>query len=91
MIGEWEFPEPNTTLDKPPEENKIVGHILNRLRDICYPDLPGSPKPMFPNFPLKAIVLGKPFVGKTSALKTVGLSKTIKVDYSMINSIIFFP
>ncbi len=85
-MGEWEFPDQQqqqqqqqqlattTIFNKPIEDNKIVGHIIQRLHDICYPVQPGSPKPVLPVFPLKAIVLGKPFSGKTSALKIVGES-----------------
>lgn len=74
MMGEWEFPEQMNT-EKPPADNKVLGHIIQRLHDIVYPVQPGAPKPVFPEFPLKVVVLGKPFVGKTTALKTVGKSK----------------
>ena len=70
MIGEWESAELNST-EKPPSENKILGHVVKRLSDICYPVQPGSPKPIFPVFPLKIIILGKPFAGKSSSLKVV--------------------
>lgn len=79
-MGEWEFPEKNN-FEKPPSDNKIVGHIIQRLHDICYPVQPGAPKPIFPVFPLKAVVLGKPFVGKTTALKTVGKCNVKKAVY----------
>ncbi len=72
-MGEWEFSEQIST-NKLPEDNKILGYILQRLKELVYPVVPGSPKPVLPVFPLKAIVLGKPFAGKTSALKTVGQS-----------------
>jgi len=74
MIGEWEFPEQSIG-EKPPADNKILGYIIQRLHDIVYPVQPGAPKPVFPEFPLKAVVLGKPFAGKSTALKTVGRSK----------------
>ncbi len=74
MIGEWEFTE-QITSEKPPAENKILGHIIQRLHDIVYPVQPGAPKPIFPEFPLKVVVLGKPFAGKTTALKSVAKSK----------------
>lgn len=76
MMGEWEFPE-NMSTEKVPPPNTILGHIIQRLQDHCYPVKPGSPKPVFPEFPLKVVVLGKPFVGKTTALKTVAKSKSL--------------
>ena len=74
MMGEWEFPEQGNN-QKPPGDNVIMGHIIQRLHDICYPVQPGTPNPVFPVFPLKVIVLGKPFAGKTSALKNVAKCK----------------
>ena len=74
MMGEWEAPE-QFSFEKPPTENKVLGHIVKRLQEISYPVQPGSPKPVFPVFPLKAIVIGKPFTGKTSSLKKVGQGK----------------
>jgi hypothetical protein len=42
---------------------------------MVYPPQPGAPRPVFPTFPMKAIILGKPFAGKTSALKIVEQGK----------------
>lgn len=70
MIGDWEPPEKITT-ETTPSENKIVGHIVNRLQEICYPVQPGAPRPIFPVFPVKVLLLGKPFSGKTDALQLV--------------------
>jgi hypothetical protein len=66
MIGEWE-PESNGILTMP-QDNKITGYVVNRLHNMCYPVEPGAPVPIFPNFPLKTLIIGKPFSGKTSAL-----------------------
>lgn len=74
MIGEWELDEKLENIDN---DNKIVGHIIHRLHDLCYPEQPGAPKPLFPSFPLKAALLGKPFAGKTSALKLVQQSLSL--------------
>ena len=75
MMGEWEIPQQLVTKEKKEisqqQDNKVVGHIVNRLHNICYPEQPGAPAPIFPKFPLKAIVLGKPFTGKTTALKAL--------------------
>lgn len=70
MIGEWECTDLAST-EKPPADNKILGYVVKRLTDICFPVQPGAPKPIFPNFPLKVIVIGKPFTGKSSSLKIV--------------------
>lgn len=74
MIGEWE-PAEKLNNELVPIENKIVGYILTRLHEMCYPAPPGAPRPIFPKSPLKAILLGKPFAGKTSGLKLVNQSK----------------
>jgi hypothetical protein len=68
MMGDWEPPE-KINIETTPSENKIVGHIINRLQEICYPVQPGAPRPIFPVFPVKVLVLGKPFAGKTDALR----------------------
>ena len=77
MIGEWESADLNAP-EKPPSENKVLGHVVKRLNDICYPVQPGAPKPIFPVFPLKVVVLGKPFAGKSSSLKLVEQSKYLQ-------------
>ncbi len=69
-MGYWEPPE-KINIETAPSENKIVGHIINRLQEICYPVQPGAPRPIFPVFPVKVLVLGKPFAGKTDALRLV--------------------
>lgn len=68
MMGEWE-PTEQLGIKGKEMENKIVGHIINRLHGLVYPEQPGEPAPIYPVFPFKAIVLGKPFTGKTTALK----------------------
>lgn len=75
MMGDWEPTEKPQGMEMAPVENKIVGHIISRLHDMVYPPQPGAPRPVFPTFPMKAIILGKPFAGKTSALKIVEQGK----------------
>ena len=74
MMGDWE-PTEKITNETGPSENKIVGHIINRLQELCYPVQPGAPRPIFPVFPIKVLLLGKPFSGKTDALQVLGKSK----------------
>jgi len=83
-MGDWEPQEKTSNIEASATENKILGHIINRLQDMCYPVQPGAPKPIFPVFPLKAIVLGKPFAGKTSALKNVQQGRK-KHDFFLMN------
>lgn len=71
MIGEWEPVEKINNIDLSPVDNKIIGFIIHKLQELCHPTQPGSPKPIFPVFPLKVALLGKPFAGKTTALKIV--------------------
>jgi hypothetical protein len=80
MIGEWE-PAEKLNNELIPIENKIVGYILNRLHEMCYPVPPGAPRPIFPKAPLKAILLGKPFAGKTSGLKLVNQSEYFSLKF----------
>ena len=84
LMGEWEMPEQIVVSKEKKEigqsDNKVVGHIVNRLHNICYPEQPGAPAPIFPQFPLKAIVLGKPFAGKTTALKALADGKIVKTS-----------
>jgi hypothetical protein len=75
MIGEWE-PESNGILTIP-QDNKITGYVINRLHNLCYPVEPGAPAPIFPKFPLKTLIIGKPFSGKTSALELLQRGKTV--------------
>jgi hypothetical protein len=73
MIGEWELP--SNTIEININENKIIGHIIHRLQNLVYSMPPAEPLPIFPHFPLKITLLGKPFAGKTTALKQLQKSK----------------
>jgi hypothetical protein len=78
MMGEWEPPE-QMIIKRSPSENRIAGHIIHRLQNICFPETPGEPAPLFPDFPMKAIVIGKPFAGKSSSLQIVSNEMNIEV------------
>jgi hypothetical protein len=87
MIGEWEPSEANGVTTTA-QDNRITGYIVNRLHTVCFPIQPGAPAPLFPKFPLKAIVLGKPFSGKTTALQILEKGMLLNT-YCIKNSLIF--
>ncbi|XP_056181719.1 sperm flagellar protein 2 [Falco biarmicus] len=70
MTGEW-CPTEENSENKPPLNNNILGHVLHRLMEIFYPLKPNSSPPVFPPFPVKGCILGKPFSGKTTCLKFI--------------------
>uniref|UniRef100_A0A3Q3M832 Sperm flagellar 2 n=1 Tax=Mastacembelus armatus TaxID=205130 RepID=A0A3Q3M832_9TELE len=72
MVDEWAWPEEEagaTTL--PPTNNNILGHIIQRLRNIVHPPVMEPSSPSFPHFTLKACVLGKFCSGKTTCLAKI--------------------
>lgn len=73
MIGEWEPPQGSQSATAiphvPPEDNPILGFVVNRLHELVHPAADKIPPPMFPAFGLKIIVLGKSFAGKSAVLK----------------------
>ncbi|KAM7415966.1 hypothetical protein PAMA_018166 [Pampus argenteus] len=71
MVGEWAWPEEAGETNLPPTNNKILGHVVLRLRNIVHPTIAVSPTPLFPNFMLKACVLGKFCSGKTTCLTKI--------------------
>ncbi|KAM6187056.1 sperm flagellar protein 2 [Sarcoramphus papa] len=70
MTGEW-CPTEENSENKPPLNNNILGHVLRRLMEIFYPPKPKSSPPVFPPFPIKGCILGKPFSGKTTCVKFI--------------------
>ncbi|XP_069125844.1 sperm flagellar protein 2-like isoform X2 [Argopecten irradians] len=68
MTGEWQPPE-GCEVTKPPRDNPIVGHIIQRLFNMVHPPSPPPPPPEFPPFPIRACILGKVFSGKTTVVK----------------------
>uniref|UniRef100_A0A3Q0RAG0 Calponin-homology (CH) domain-containing protein n=1 Tax=Amphilophus citrinellus TaxID=61819 RepID=A0A3Q0RAG0_AMPCI len=70
MVGEWEFPEEAEEV-KLPVTNNILGHIVQRLRNIVDPPISEPSFPLFSRFTLKACVLGKFCSGKTTCLSKI--------------------
>ncbi|KAM4615776.1 sperm flagellar protein 2 [Polymixia lowei] len=71
MVGEWAWPEEAGETRAPPDNNRILGHVVLRLKNIVHPPNLGTPTPSFPHFTLKACVLGKLFSGKTTCLTKI--------------------
>ncbi|XP_029915188.1 sperm flagellar protein 2 [Myripristis murdjan] len=71
MVGNWAWPEEAGETKCPPTKNRILGHIILRLRNIAHPPTPDSPSPSFTHFTLKACVLGKQYSGKTTCLARI--------------------
>ena len=69
MIGDWESPNKSGKNDILSNENRIIGYIVKRLQNLVYPIPAPEPSPIFPMFPIRIAILGKPFAGKTTALK----------------------
>lgn len=78
MMGEWAWPE-EWEVKQTPSNNNILGHVVHRLRGIVNPHKPDPPPPPFPNFTLKACVLGKLFSGKTTCLTRIAQSTFMSI------------
>ncbi|NXL48976.1 SPEF2 protein, partial [Podilymbus podiceps] len=70
MTGEW-CPAEENSENKPPLNNNILSHVLQRLMEIFYPPKPKSSPPEFPSFPIKGCILGKLCSGKTTCVKSI--------------------
>jgi len=68
MVGEWAWPEEATETKWPLTNNDILGHVVQRLRNIVHQPVVKPPPPSFPRFTIKACVLGKFCSGKTTCL-----------------------
>ncbi|XP_063404210.1 sperm flagellar protein 2-like isoform X1 [Mytilus trossulus] len=78
MVGEWQPPE-GGEISKPPRDNPIVGHIIQRLFNMVHPPTPPPPPPEFPPFPIRACILGKVFSGKSSVLKKLTQERRVEI------------
>eukprot|EP00730_Choanoeca_flexa_P004104 TRINITY_DN11598_c0_g2_i1.p1 TRINITY_DN11598_c0_g2~~TRINITY_DN11598_c0_g2_i1.p1 ORF type:complete len:1535 (+),score=487.54 TRINITY_DN11598_c0_g2_i1:407-4606(+) len=59
--------------------NPVLGHVLHQLIEAHYPDpQPWQPAPL-PQCQLRAVVLGKPFAGKSTALAPFSSSQDVMV------------
>uniref|UniRef100_A0A3B4THJ8 Sperm flagellar 2 n=1 Tax=Seriola dumerili TaxID=41447 RepID=A0A3B4THJ8_SERDU len=70
MVGEWAWPEEAGETKLAPTNN-ILGHVVLRLRNIVHPPIMEPSAPSFPQFTLKACVLGKFCSGKTTCLAKI--------------------
>ncbi|XP_060894635.1 sperm flagellar protein 2 [Labrus mixtus] len=77
MIGEWAEEEGETKL--PLKNNNVLGHVVQRLKNIMNPCDMEPSLPLFPHFTLKACVLGKFCSGKTSCLTKIAQAHGIYV------------
>ncbi|XP_034548605.1 sperm flagellar protein 2 isoform X2 [Notolabrus celidotus] len=80
MVGEWAWPEEAGETKLPLTNNNILGHVVQRLRNIVNPHVVVEPSlPSFPHFALKACVLGKFCSGKTTCLSKIAQAHGIHV------------
>ncbi|KAM9391454.1 sperm flagellar protein 2 [Pholidichthys leucotaenia] len=70
MMGEWAWPEEAGEAKSPPTNNHILGHVVQRLRNIVHPPTV-EPSPVLLPFAIKACVLGKFCSGKTTCLAKI--------------------
>lgn len=75
MLGEWK-PDEAADFQSPPR-SKILGHILHRMFDMVHPPEDPPPAPKFPDFPVRAAIVGKMFAGKSSILEQLENSHNI--------------
>ncbi|XP_028269778.1 sperm flagellar protein 2 [Parambassis ranga] len=78
MIGEWEWQEKEGEMRLPLTNNNILGHVVQRMRNIAHPPIKPS-TPLFPQFTIKACVLGKFCSGKTTCLAKIAEAHSIHV------------
>ncbi|XP_056275444.1 LOW QUALITY PROTEIN: sperm flagellar protein 2-like [Pseudoliparis swirei] len=79
MVGEWAWPEEATETKWPLTNNDILGHVVQRLRNIVHQPVVKPPPPSFPRFTIKACVLGKFCSGKTTCLAKLAAAHGIYV------------
>ncbi|XP_056448848.1 sperm flagellar protein 2 isoform X1 [Gadus chalcogrammus] len=68
MEGEWAWPEEAGEAKRHLGSNNILDHVVLRLKNMVNEPRPATPPPLFPQFTLKACVLGQPCSGKTTCL-----------------------
>ncbi|XP_074662046.1 sperm flagellar protein 2-like [Tubulanus polymorphus] len=78
MVGEWSAPE-SSEISGPPRDNPIVGYVVKRLYEMVHPASPPAAAPQFPEFPIKACILGKAFSGKTSCIRALMNNKRVQL------------
>ena len=80
MVGEWTWPEEAGETQLPLTNNNILGHVVQRVRNIVHPPLTELCSPLFPHFTLKACAMGKFCSGKTSCLAKIAEGTWLKVQ-----------
>ncbi|KAK7933524.1 hypothetical protein WMY93_004420 [Mugilogobius chulae] len=79
MAGEWVWFEEGDGTKLPPTNNHILGHVVARLETLAHPPNEKQAKVQFPDFRLKACVLGKLCSGKSSCLAKIAQAHGIHV------------
>ncbi|KAM7019131.1 sperm flagellar protein 2 [Tautogolabrus adspersus] len=79
MIGEWTWPEEEGETKLPLKNKTVLGHVVQRLKNIMNPCDMEPSLPLFPHFTLKACVLGKFCSGKSSCLAKIAQAHGIYV------------
>uniref|UniRef100_UPI0037E8F8BE sperm flagellar protein 2 n=1 Tax=Semicossyphus pulcher TaxID=241346 RepID=UPI0037E8F8BE len=79
MVGEWAWPEEAGETKFPSTNNNILGHVVQRLRNIVRPRIMAPSSSPFPHFTLKACVLGTFCSGKTTCLAKIAEAHGIYV------------
>eukprot|EP00736_Rhodelphis_marinus_P011983 Rmarinus@m.244 len=64
-LGEW---GQDATVEDP---DAVLGKIIHRLDRLVHPPDVPPPPPVFPPYPLKIALLGKPFAGKTTVARAL--------------------
>ncbi|XP_076011080.1 sperm flagellar protein 2-like [Genypterus blacodes] len=77
-VGEWAWPEEAGEPKLPLINNRILGHVALRLRNIVHPPVLES-LPTIPHSKIKACVLGKLCSGKSTCLAKIAKAKGIYV------------
>ncbi|XP_069563848.1 sperm flagellar protein 2 [Brachyistius frenatus] len=79
MVGEWAWPQEAGEMKLPPTDNNILGHVVQRLRNIVHPPVVEPCSSLFAHFTMKACVLGKFCSGKTVCLAKIAEAHGIYV------------
>uniref|UniRef100_A0A8C4Z9L6 Calponin-homology (CH) domain-containing protein n=1 Tax=Gadus morhua TaxID=8049 RepID=A0A8C4Z9L6_GADMO len=79
MEGEWAWPEEAGEAKRHLGSNNILDHVVLRLKNMVNEPRPATPPPLFPQFTLKACVLGQPCSGKTTCLAQLAQAHGIHI------------
>ncbi|XP_033973576.1 sperm flagellar protein 2 [Trematomus bernacchii] len=79
MVDEWAWPEEAGETKLPLTNNNILGHVVQRLRNMVHQPIIKPSSPSFPQFTFKACVLGKLCSGKTTCLAKLAEAHGINI------------